>query len=472
MVTSGGVDILVCPIKISCGGKASIEVSHGGADILVCPGETSPINKPSIATSHGSTNNLFHPKQPSPSPSTSPSKIFPILLLLTLLPTPASAEPHLGLVRTKYYLLHSDIEDPLLYDLGRRMDAMYAEYSRRLSDFDLRTDRKPLDVYLFQSKSDYTNFTAGKHQNTGGVFLPAQNQLVSYCDGQRDTLRRTLQHEAFHQFAYKALGPHVPVWLNEGLAQLFEEAIWTGDGFLMQQVPPRRLRQIQSDLKNEKLLPFRTMIELTPDQWSANLAKDASAGTVQYNQAWAMVHYMAYGEGGNNGLKLVEMLRALAQGQDSPAAFEQSFGHNLAAFHAGFDRYIAALQPTVESALIDHHEVLTDLCAQLAERGKSFNDVAELRKLVDANRYKLRYTRGQVTWTAEPGQFFRDGTGKPFSPQVLYFEPRPGAPLPDLIFSHPAYRISLRGRFFPGEGKKLQYEVLIEPPPSATANGQ
>jgi len=34
------------------------------------------------------------------------------------------------------------------------------------------------------------------------------DQLVAYLEGQRDTLRRTLQHEAFHQFAYKATGAY------------------------------------------------------------------------------------------------------------------------------------------------------------------------------------------------------------------------------------------------------------------------
>jgi len=394
-----------------------------------------------------------------------------ILALLTFLAaTTASATPNLTLTRTKFYLIHSDLDDALIYDLGTRLDSMYAEYSRRLSDFDLRADRKPLDVYLFRTKADYTAFTAGKHQNTGGVFLPSRNQLVSYLDGQRDTLRRTLQHEAFHQFAHKALGPNVPVWLNEGLAQLFEEGIWTGEGFLMQQVPPRRLRQLQSDIKNNKLLPLKTILELSPDQWAANLSKDAGAGTIQYNQAWAMIHYMAYGDSGKNGLKLVEMLRALTRGKEGLPAFEDAYGANLTAFRNGFERYASSLQPTEESTLIDRHEVLTDLCAQLADRGKTFRDVAEFRKLVDSYRYKLRYTRGQVSWTADPGSYFRDGNGRAYPQETLFFDARPGGPLPDLVFKQAGLRLSLRGRFFTSQdGKKLEYEVLVEPPAGESA---
>src|SRR4051812_43678395 len=54
----------------------------------------------------------------------------------------AAQPPEMRIVQSKYYLLHSDLDDALLYDLGTRMDAMYAEYSRRMADFDLRQDRK------------------------------------------------------------------------------------------------------------------------------------------------------------------------------------------------------------------------------------------------------------------------------------------------------------------------------------------
>src|SRR4051812_47676814 len=89
-----------------------------------------------------------------------------------------AARPELRTVQSKYYLLHSDLEDDLLYDLGTRMDAMYAEYSRRLSDFDLKEDRKPLDASLFAKKSDYTAFTNSRYLHTGGIFIAGKNQLA------------------------------------------------------------------------------------------------------------------------------------------------------------------------------------------------------------------------------------------------------------------------------------------------------
>src|SRR4051794_41035506 len=95
------------------------------------------------------------------------------LLLLVLLVGDAGAAD-LRVVRSRHYTIHSDLEIPLLVDVGRRMDAMYDEYMRRLSDFELRDDKRPMDAFLFTYKEDYAIFTGGRHQNTGGVFLPGK----------------------------------------------------------------------------------------------------------------------------------------------------------------------------------------------------------------------------------------------------------------------------------------------------------
>jgi hypothetical protein len=89
---------------------------------------------------------------------------------------------------------------------------------------------------------------------------------------------------------------------------------------------------------------------------------------------------------------------------------------------------------------------------------------------VEVMKYRLRYTRGEVSWTAEPASYFRDNGGVAFAPDQLYFEARKSAPLPDLVFNHAGYRIGLRARFFKN-GEKIEHEVLVEGAKSgATAN--
>jgi hypothetical protein len=378
--------------------------------------------------------------------------------------------PQLKVLKLEHYTLHSDLEDSLLLDAARRMEVMYAEYSRRMSDFDLQKDDAPLDVYLFNRKVDYVRFTGNKYGNTGGVFLPGKNQLVAYLEGQRDTLRRTLQHEAFHQFAVKAIGPQLPIYLNEGLAQIFEEAIYTGDRFLMGQIPPRRLRQLQDDIENNNLLPLKTLTSLTPDRWAENLTRDQALGSTQYNQSWAIVHFMAYGDAGRNGARLVKMLRLINQDIDPSEAFAQSFGHNIDAFAVALNRYILALKPSPEAELIDRHEVLADLLVQFRKQGKHFKNVAQFRKTVETGKYRMQYKRGEVSWVAEPGGYFKDPAGKLYTSEELYFSDRHGAVMPDLVLRDDAHRIGLTARFYQGAEGRTEFEVLVRPGAGATVD--
>ena len=202
--------------------------------------------------------------------------------------------PKLRPVATRHYVIHTDIEEELSRDLAARMDAMYGEYGRRFAGFKAEKEIPRLEVFLFAKQDDYLKFTGEKLKNTGGVYMPHRNLLAAFLEGQgRDGLRRTLQHEAFHQFAYNAISPNLPVWLNEGLAQLFEEGIWTGNGFWIGQVPPRRIRQLRRDFKNQRIIDFQTFLRLTPEQWAANLTGDHDLGATQYNQCWAMVYFLA-----------------------------------------------------------------------------------------------------------------------------------------------------------------------------------
>jgi hypothetical protein len=112
-------------------------------------------------------------------------------------------ESSLRLVRTKHYDIHTDIDEALVSDLSKRMDSMYDQYVKTFRDFKPTGDAPPLPVYLFTNQKKYLAFTDYSGINTGGLFVAGRHPyLTAYDQGQgRDALRRTLQHEAFHQFA-------------------------------------------------------------------------------------------------------------------------------------------------------------------------------------------------------------------------------------------------------------------------------
>jgi hypothetical protein len=372
-------------------------------------------------------------------------------------------------MQTKHYVLHTDVDSKLAADLAQRLDGMYDEYSRRLSDFlSDNDDETRFNVYVFNRQIDYMKFTKNRLANTGGVFIPDQNVLAAFLEGQgRDALRRTLQHEAFHQFAFRSINKNLPPWLNEGLAQLFEEAIWTGKGFILNQVPPRRTRQLQADIKAKRLIPFEKFLPMTLDQWNETLTSDAQRGATQYNQAWAMVYFLVNAGTENGGKakyreRLVTLLKKTAAGQPAEEAFKEAFSDNIKGFQSRFAEYVMALQPTPAATMLERQNVLADLLKGLSTDGKRFADFNQFRSTAMGGGYRLSYTMGSIRWETDPdiSVYFSDINGKQFAKSDLYFEPRSGAPLPDIV-CRTGSKTVIRSRFYKST-KGIEQEVLVE----------
>jgi hypothetical protein len=392
-------------------------------------------------------------------------RVVMLAAFMTLLYRTARAQD-LRVFETAHYRIHTDLDDDLADDLGRRMDAMYDEYAHRLADFPRPDDSTPLEVYLVHSQEKYLHLAGLALGGTGGSFNASRHLLAAFLDGQgRDALRRTLQHEAFHQFASSAIGKNLPVWLNEGLAQMFEEGIWTGDGFLLGQVPPRRLRQLNQDIVNGTLLDFTHLLQMTGAQWAIGW-HDPSISAVQYNQSWAMTHFLIYAEDEDSRPKfrprLIEMLKLLRGGADSQTAFDKAFSSNIAGFHDRFLEYAATLTPTPLATAIENQGVLADMLIEARSRGTIFNNFDQFHAVCVKAGWRINYRRSNLQWesAADPGVYFSSPSGEALGSDQQYFQAVPDSPLPDLIL-HCDGLPTLRTRFTQGI-TKLEHETLVE----------
>jgi hypothetical protein len=378
----------------------------------------------------------------------------------------SSARADLRVLQTQHYTIHTDLDAQLAEDLAHRMEAMYAEYSQRLAEFNPPRDAARFEVYLFNRRSDYARYTRDPSPNTGGLFMPGRNLLAAFLEGQgRDSLRRTLQHEAFHQFAYTAIGPNLPVWLNEGIAQVFEEGLWSGQGFMIGQVPPRRIRQLQQDMSSRRLIPFRSFLSLDDSDWIKGLA-DANTAAAQYDQAWAMTHFLIFApdESGNPKYRsrLIEMLRRIHNGGKAPDAFVGAFSDNIDGFQKRFLEYARTLQPTREASFVEYQSILADMLVLLNNDGRRFDDVESFRRFITDGGYRLRYTKGDSQWSTSNDSllYFRDAAGRSMTHEQLYFSPRGGAPLPDIV-CQPIDGVQFRTIFHDG-ADRTDHETIIE----------
>jgi len=385
----------------------------------------------------------------------------PVMLLLTLAPAAAQAG-QLRTLRSAHYLVHTDLDHRLAEEMAKRLDAMYDEYARRLEQFTMPNPDQKFEVYLFAKRDDYMKLTQNRYPNTGGIFMSGRNLLAAFLEGQgREGLRRALQHEAFHQFTYTAIGPNVPIWLNEGMAQYFEEGIWQGDGFMIGQVAPRRVRQLRHDMEKKQIVAFRAMLTMTDDQWARNLTSNADRGATQYNQAWAMTHFLIHAANGDDKYRprLLNMLKQIHAGADGTEAFIEAFSRNVDGFQARFEEWARKLEATPEATMIERQQVLADMLTESARQGRRFSDVRAFREDVIASRARIRYTKGQIKWetSSDPQVYFCDLGGGQLDGSELFFEQRGTDPLPDLVCRTGKTR--LRTRFYSAEGR-TEHEVL------------
>ena len=396
----------------------------------------------------------------APAPRPAPS---PLIL-------PAPVETNLGVMDTRHYRIHTNLETTFAEELGRRMNAMYDDYSRRLQDFTPsdETANAKFEVYLFKQRDDYRRFTKNKVPNTGGVFMPARNTLAAFLEGQgRDALRRTLQHEAFHQFAHSVINPDLPPWLNEGLATVFEEGIFLGRSFKLGEVPPRRVRQLQLDIDSGRLIPFREIMMMSLDDWSVALNdKQGSRGATQYNQAWAMCHFLIFAQKNGDTIyrkRFLDMLTRIHKGDDGMTAFTASFSDNIDGFETQFRKFATGLESTPAATMIERQDILADMLTILAQRGHRFDDVEDFRKTLANGGYRMSYQKGDLKWTteADPTTYFNNLNGDELTRDEMKFESRSNAPIPDLVLRAPR-QLKLRTRFHDAPQGKIEHEVLIE----------
>lgn len=401
--------------------------------------------------------------------------LLPLLLAPALAPRaagaaapPSTVAGGLRVMHTARYRVHTDLEYALAEDLGRRMDAMYDEYARRLSNFDAPRSGSKFDVYLFARRKDYLKFVGPGMANTFGVTVPDLNIVASFLEEQgRDNLRATLKHEAFHQFAHSVIHKNLPPWLDEGMAVMFQEGIWTGRSFRLGQVPPRRVRQLRHDIANGRVVDFRQMMILPLEQWNAATERDRFAGGRNYNQSWAMCHFLVYaGEDGKPKYRarFLDMLKRIQNGTDASEAFKQAFSPNVEGFQAKFTQWASTLSATPDATLIERQNILADVLAMASKRGRRFDAVAEFRDAMVRTGWQGTYSNGDLEWETDPNPrvYFRALDGRDYARDEFYFDLRPGAPLPDVVLNSPG-QIRLRTVFHdkPGGGG-IEHEVLVE----------
>ncbi len=186
------------------------------------------------------------------------------------------------------------------YDLKLLLREAYKEIYQ-----DFSTPLKGKIVVLMYEKKDFENKIRSSHL-TGALFdgkirMPFLNKQR----GSEREMKRLIWHELTHAFIYNYAGDKVPLWLNEGVAQYYEN-----------KVIPIQLRFFWTTYRRNKLLNLRGL------SLGEKIFKNTETTTLFYQQSFVFVDYLIERFG---FYKVRELLKELGKEENVDSAFLKVF---------------------------------------------------------------------------------------------------------------------------------------------------
>ena len=137
----------------------------------------------------------------------------------------------------------------------------------------------------------------------------------------------------YHEYVHTLLHANfrwIPTWLDEGLAEFYGNTRFEGDKVYIG-APSVRVQRLRGAafIKIDELISENPWVKFRNDQQQIDL---------YYSEAWALVHYLTFGPGMEQGAKLNKFYSALMLGEDQKKAFQEAFG-NFKDVEQGLFRY-------------------------------------------------------------------------------------------------------------------------------------
>jgi tetratricopeptide (TPR) repeat protein len=126
----------------------------------------------------------------------------------------------------------------------------------------------------------------------------------------------------YHEYVHTLLHANfrwLPTWLDEGLAEFYGNTRFEQSKMYVG-APSTRVYRLQ----NSMLIELDELISENP--WR-KYRKDGERLDMFYCEAWALVHYLIFGPGMEQGKKLNKFYATLMQGEDQKKAFLEAFGN-------------------------------------------------------------------------------------------------------------------------------------------------
>ncbi|HVS37481.1 MAG TPA: DUF1570 domain-containing protein [Gemmataceae bacterium] len=176
--------------------------------------------------------------------------------------------------------------------------------------------------------------------------ITAQNEEA--FNRARRRLVQRLYHEAFHAYlsnaVYTPADGEAPRWLNEGLAQVFETAVYEVGELRIGRPDKDRLEAVHAAIGKGTLLPTADLIRADYKQFAVVHASEKEASDRYYLASWALAFDLAFNRKLLGTKQLDDYVHALKRGAPPLDAFHDLVGEPLADFEKEHLEYLKSLR--------------------------------------------------------------------------------------------------------------------------------
>lgn len=208
----------------------------------------------------------------------------------------------------------------------------------------------PLTIVAARDEGTFRTLEPGiwkaRGSNVAGVFHRGWEKQFAAI--RLDTWQGQGQVIVYHEYTHSVLHANahwLPTWFDEGMAEFYAYTRFQSDKIYVG-APSLRTRE----LKSRPLIPIEEMLDTNG---RSKMWHDDRQVQLFYAESWAMVHFMYFGPGMNNGEKMQAFYGALQSGTDQKKAFRDVFG-DPAAFEHALSLYLTRFAFTAAVLPPDH----------------------------------------------------------------------------------------------------------------------
>lgn len=251
-------------------------------------------------------------------------KLIAVVLLLFAIQSACAAGPASWFeVETPHFTILTDSNEKQARHLAGQFERMRAVFHMLLPNAADDSGSRII-VLAVRNRNDFQALEPEAYLGKGkldlaGLFMHSdtRNYILLRLDAQGDHPFATVYHEYTHFTTRKA--EWLPIWLNEGLAEFYENTDIRDKDVLLGQPNPNDILY----LRQTRLIPLATLFAV---DYNSPYYHEEDKGTIFYAESWALTHYLEINDYKAKTHRIEDYAHYLLQHEDSVTAAQHAFG--------------------------------------------------------------------------------------------------------------------------------------------------